>query len=394
MWNSPSRARLSSFANVTFEKNLGLVLKSENGGLPAWMGHVSEALLNHDVTDDQGNMVLEPNPIGICSLRPIVDFESLTPAYHFDPETGEGMDPRRTAVGVDGLYGTQPETRRVIKLNPGAGISTVVDDLDFIAGAGIGAYPPQLGNVHSTTVIIRIDSPVEVVVSDEHGRRLGTIARQPINEFGEWGFDSGPQSHPRFYVINHPLPGRYAVESVGTGAGASPSHTDSVNTITGMSRHLSSSGMASPGMIARHDFTLDASGAIAFNNASPIANAGADQSLVATAGVAVAALDGSASTDPDGDSIGYTWAGPNVRQGRDRIVTLPVGVHVLTLTVDDGRGAAAEDTVRITVLPNPDTPVDTTPPIVTALVTPAPNSAGWNNSRPTVTWPSKIRSPV
>ena len=108
---------------------------------------------------------------------------------------------------------------------------------------------------------------------------------------------------------------------------------------------------------------------------------------MATAGGAPWALDGSASTDPDGDSISYTWAGPNVfARGATASLTLPVGVHVLTLTVDDGRGAAAEDTVRITVLPNPDTPVDTTPPIVTALVTPAPNSAGWNNSRPTVTW--------
>ena len=107
--------------------------------------------------------------------------------------TGEGMDPHRTAVGVDGIYATQPQTNRVVKLNPGSGISTVAN-VQFLAGAGIGAYPPQLGSAHYTTVIIRIDSPVEVVVSDAHGRRLGTIAGQSINEFGQWGFDSGPES--------------------------------------------------------------------------------------------------------------------------------------------------------------------------------------------------------
>ena len=162
-WNSPFRARLGSFSNVTFEKDLGLVLKADQGGLPAWMGHVSEALINHDGLDDQPNMVL--NGFNGCAAQPIVDFESLTPGYHGDPKTGEGMDPRRVAVGVDGLYGTQPETGRVIRLQPGIGISTVAN-VPFIAGAGIGAYPPQLGNVHATTVIVRIDSPVEVVVSD------------------------------------------------------------------------------------------------------------------------------------------------------------------------------------------------------------------------------------
>jgi hypothetical protein len=226
-----------------------------------------------------------------------------------------------------------------------------------------------------------------VVVSDADGHRIGAIGGQSINEFGEWGYDTGAQSHPRFYVINYPQPGNYAVQSVGTGSGPFTVHTYSVNTITGVSRHLSTTGDASPGAIRRHDFTMNADGAVAYINASPIADAGADQTLEAGAnGRAVVSVDGSASTDPDGDPIGFIWAGPDAfATGASAQLTLPVGLHVVTLTVDDGRGGTAEDSVRITVLPGP-TPTDTTPPVVTPSVTPAANAAGWNTSAPTVTW--------
>ena len=383
-WTAGGRIRLDAFRNVIVDKNHGLVLKSDHGGLPAWMGNVSEAHLNHDTTDDQPNMFT--NPINNCNTEPVVDYDSLTPGYHIDPITGEGMDPHRTAAGVDGIYATQPQTNRVIKLDPGVGISTVAS-VPFVAGAGIGAYPPQVGKVHYTTVIIRIDSPVDVVVTDAHGRRLGAIAGQAINEFGKWGYDSGPLSHPRFYVINYPQSGTYTVQSVGTGSGPFTVHVYSVDTINGTSQHLSSSGVASPGGIRKHDFTLSATGAVAFNNAAPNANAGPDQTLTADAnGRAVASVDGSASADPDGDPIDFTWAGPDAfARGATAQLTLPIGVHQVTLTVDDGRGGTAEDSVQITVVRGAE-PTDTTPPVVTAAVTPAPNAAGWNSSPPTVTW--------
>ncbi len=45
-------------------------------------------------------------------------------------------------------------------------------------------------------------------------------------------------------------------------------------------------------------------------NAPPDANAGADQTVTATGAATSVALNGSASTDPDGDTLSYSWGGP------------------------------------------------------------------------------------
>ncbi len=87
-------------------------------------------------------------------------------------------------------------------------------------------------------------------------------------------------------------------------------------------------------------------------NQIPVAEAGPDQMLVAPgpAGVPVT-LDGSDSSDADGDSLTLTWTGPfGTATGVSPTVTVPGGTHIVNLTVDDGRGGMAMDTVTITVL--------------------------------------------
>ncbi|HEU5152823.1 MAG TPA: PKD domain-containing protein, partial [Iamia sp.] len=91
-------------------------------------------------------------------------------------------------------------------------------------------------------------------------------------------------------------------------------------------------------------------------NGIPTANAGPDQEV--NLGDTVT-LDGTASTDPDGDTLTYSWE----QTGGGTVVSLtgadtaqptftaPEGPDVLafTLTVDDGNGETATDTVLITV---------------------------------------------
>ena len=83
-------------------------------------------------------------------------------------------------------------------------------------------------------------------------------------------------------------------------------------------------------------------------NRPPVANAGPD--AVAACGGLVA-LDGSASGDPDGDTLTFEWVGVSGVLGNTaRLeVVLPPGVHVVTLRVSDSAGASAEDSVQVTV---------------------------------------------
>ena len=86
-------------------------------------------------------------------------------------------------------------------------------------------------------------------------------------------------------------------------------------------------------------------------NAPPVADAGPDQRLPATsAGNTQVLLDGAASHDPNGDPLTFTWTGPfGTLTGASISPTLDVGSHTITLTVDDGRGGTASDTVDVII---------------------------------------------
>ncbi|WP_204353513.1 PKD domain-containing protein, partial [Tritonibacter mobilis] len=97
--------------------------------------------------------------------------------------------------------------------------------------------------------------------------------------------------------------------------------------------------------------------ATGFTNTAPLADAGADQ--VAGGGVLIT-LDGSGSSDPDGDGLTYLWTAPagitlsdaTSVQPSFTTPTLSLGdpdlVLDFTLTVDDGTGTHS-DQIRITL---------------------------------------------
>ena len=101
-------------------------------------------------------------------------------------------------------------------------------------------------------------------------------------------------------------------------------------------------------------------------NRPSTANAGPDQIVSAgTTCQAIVTLNGTASSDPDADTLTYTWTIDNLLPppilfsptdpstgavtGPTPTGPLPLGAHTITLTVNDGYGGISSDTVVVTV---------------------------------------------
>ena len=84
-------------------------------------------------------------------------------------------------------------------------------------------------------------------------------------------------------------------------------------------------------------------------NEAPTAGAGLDQAIDATAPTMPVTLDGSGSSDPNGDELVYTWTegATELATGVNPTINLAPGTHDITLTVDDYRGGTDTDVVRI-----------------------------------------------
>ncbi|MEK6481684.1 malectin domain-containing carbohydrate-binding protein [Catalinimonas sp. 4WD22] len=91
------------------------------------------------------------------------------------------------------------------------------------------------------------------------------------------------------------------------------------------------------------------------SNYLPVADAGADQSVVDSddSGTEAVTLDGSGSNDTDGTISSYSWAaeGVEIATGANPTVDLALGSHIITLTVTDDQGASNTDDVVVTVNP-------------------------------------------
>ncbi|MBU4264312.1 MAG: PKD domain-containing protein [Proteobacteria bacterium] len=107
-----------------------------------------------------------------------------------------------------------------------------------------------------------------------------------------------------------------------------------------------------------------------FGACPPEADAGPDRTVtVGPACLASVELDGSGSSDPDGDQpLSYTWTWSVLGElksasGMNPTIELPLGVHTITLVVDNGTMSSEPDSIIITV-------IDGTSPSISVAATP------------------------
>ncbi|MBN1926148.1 MAG: hypothetical protein JW798_09955, partial [Prolixibacteraceae bacterium] len=87
-------------------------------------------------------------------------------------------------------------------------------------------------------------------------------------------------------------------------------------------------------------------------NQPPIAYAGSDKTIIANIdGNATLTVNSAGSLDPDGTIASYDWSKENnvIASGPKPTIDLPVGNHIITLTITDNEGATDSDVIMVTV---------------------------------------------
>ena len=216
--------------------------------------------------------------------------------------------------------------------------------------------PDLIPNQAAEVLLISALCPVNLMITDPLGRRLGydPVSQSVLNEIPS-STSLSPGVEPQVLWIGDPQPGRYEVRLTGwPDVGTDPSYVVRADRVGGaVGPIIAVAGATAPLQEDSFDFEL-------VPNQPPAADAGPDQTVAAgpdcTASVS---LDGSGSSDPDGDTLYYTWEGAfGTAEGVRPTVSLPLGSYTIRLSVHDGKGQVSRDSVEITV-------EDRTPPTIT-----------------------------
>jgi hypothetical protein len=273
-------------AFLPFSSNLGGVVFDEFTGygltvttniaylLSPFMTNLEETLLDNP---GEPSRYFQFSPLSCGAILPFIGFSPAMP--FFDPATGfsNGTD-QHPASSPNGIFGTQSTAGNVVQLVNSNHATVVASGLNY--PFSIASYPNGYSAGLGGTIVLRVDSPVSLLITDPNGKQLGVDSLgRPHNDLSgvnvnaltggtqhfNGGFDSGP-GEPRFFGIKNPVPGTYTVQSIGTGSGPYTVHVYSVNISNPTGHAISTSGTASVGSIGSEDFTLATDGTIAFTS--------------------------------------------------------------------------------------------------------------------------------
>lgn len=233
---------------------------------------------------------------------------------------------------------------------------------------GYGEGTPNLSWLGTT-----VHSPVEIQMIDPKGRITGY---DPIsgtmfkdNPKGLYysetvsSIDSEdpPEEPTKTLWINEPIAGNYILKIFGTGDGPYTIDLDGENTegITNLRSSITGTATASLYETYRVTYSPTGEANLSQSNQAPVANVGANQTGEQSYEIQ---LDGSATTDPDGDPLKYSWSYVSRPDGSSAALSdanaisptftpdLP-GTYVLQLVVNDYFTDSAPSTVTVSALP-------------------------------------------
>ena len=258
----PGFAPMSSFHSLAYDPGLGLVISSNAGFAGPYLTRVGGPLLNDDPPDDIDAYFYQPfaNDIPYPSLQ-----VTRMPANRQfgDPDTGIAYPVTSSAIGAPGgggLIAVQSGSGSVVRVMENGSAEV----LATVPGASaVGSYPTYSSPATGLSVIIRVDSPVDVLLTAPDGRQIGVDPQtgQPVNDFGENGFDSGP-AEPRFFGIRDSVPGDWNIEMIGTADGPFAINVYGIDLDQSTGDRARMTGMASIGSQLATNFRLDAAATV------------------------------------------------------------------------------------------------------------------------------------
>lgn len=252
---------------------------------------------------------------------------------------------RNPSPGPDGVWGTADDDYGDLHLQRG---SPCIDRCGIVGGTDLDGNPRTVG---AQADMGAYESPYVLATANAGPDQTVTVSHDgdPATNTASFTLDgSGSVGNSLSYQWSE------AGTLLGTTAGLTLSRTAGIYTFT--LKVTDSFGDSSTDEV---QVTV-----LPEPNGTPVANAGPDQTATVphdgdpntnTVGFT---LDGSASSDPDGDGITYQWldenGNPIAGGGQAKIdLVRQAGEHVFTLRVTDSYGASASATVKVTVLAEP-----------------------------------------